>query len=86
MSENLFNDLGNNLVIENISILTHGLCYYFRLKDSQDVYRGYYETSFNESSGKRIVFRDVEIYANNKCFKYYTKMLSTNNVDKIYYL
>lgn len=75
----------DNLAIQDTSLLTEGLVYYFTEVNDKNIYRGKFKNTFNNEHKKRFVFNDVEIY-NGTGFQIFTYQLSTPNINKIYCL
>jgi hypothetical protein len=90
MSENLL-EIIKHFELQDYSILISGVSYYFKTDTKNDndttnniIYKGKFK-SYNNQFEKRFIFEEVEIY-NGSCFQHYTNLLSTNNIDKMYYL
>ena len=85
MSENLIKvlkEFGDNFIIQDNSILTNDITYYFMKKNDQNIYKGIFK-----GLGKfdYTIFDNVEIY-NGYGFQHYKNRVSSPYIDKIYYL
>ncbi len=87
MGENLLKvitEFGDSFAIQDISILCPGVEYYFTRTYDKNIYKGKFKEIYNKYE-KRFIFENVEIY-NGSRFENFTKLFSTNGIDKIYHL
>jgi len=86
MEDNLFNiinDFGNSFAIQDWSILVSGMEYYFTRTYDKNIYKGEFKLIY-ENSKRRMVFENVTVYDGKK-LQYFAKIITTDNVNKIYY-
>ncbi len=85
MSENLLKvikEFGDTFAIQDKSIMTTDIIYYFTKKNDANIYKGIFK---EHNKFGYDIFHSVEIY-NGKGFQHYTNTLSSPYIDKIYYL
>jgi hypothetical protein len=78
----IIKELGDNFAVQDESILINDILYYFTKKNDHNIYKGYFK---GHHKFGYIIFHNVEIY-NGSGFQSYAGLLSTTNIDKIYYL
>jgi hypothetical protein len=85
MSDNLvqlLKDLGDDFVVQDDSILSNDIIYYFTKKNDPRIYRGIFKGYHNFGY---TIFHNVEIY-NGSGFQHYANGLSSPYINKIYHL
>jgi len=75
----------DNFVIQDNSVLTDGIIYYFTQINDKNFYKGIFKIIYYNETETRFIFDNVEIY-NGSSFQHCTYRLSTPFIDKIYYL
>jgi hypothetical protein len=74
----------DDFVIHNDSLLVKELFYYFKQFNDTRLFIGKFKNRFNTFE-RRLVFNDVKVLEGDE-FKPFCKEISSNKINKIYYL